>query len=470
MSEAVGSSRVLFSDNFNKNGTIDSAKWMPNVGPGSFLGGTTQQRPTLPVAQNGVLKLQLDTYNSGNGGPKDGGAASFYGSEAISRTTFSRDTSGVAFEAKIRLPVAEKGLIGGFFTYGGNETSPTGRDEIDWEFIPSRGPQNPQTNIFVNEQGGTDGAFQAPTLPGVNLTDFHTYRIEWLPGAVRWLVDGEVVRIEKGAVPTKDMALHLNLWGAGASWDSGNPNLVPVGTPGANRTFFMEVDYTKVEALSVLNGNRAANLLQGTDAGDWILGNGGSDTLIGGDGNDSLFGGHEAEADADAPPSSNLNAYDEQLFGGAGDDLVRGGRGAEWLSGGSGDDTVQGGSGNDVIIGGHGSDRLSGGEGEDLFLYRTLRDALPTEPLDRIVDFNARWGDRIDLSRIDADTGTDGNQAFSFIGDAEFSGSPDGAGELRTVALDGSVRVEADVDGDGIADMAFLVFDIAGLTPEDFIL
>ncbi len=472
MSQAVGGKGVIFNDDFNKNGSIDSSKWMPNVGAGSFLSGTTQQRPTLPVANNGVLKLQFDTYNSGNGGPKDGGAPSFYGSEAISKTTFSREGGGLAFEATVRMPVPEKGLIGGFFTYGGNENNATGRDEIDWEWIPARGPENPQTNIFKNARGGEGGDWKAPTLPGVSLAEFHTYRIEWLPNAVRWLVDGEQVRIETGGVvPTKDMALHLNIWGAGSNWQEGNPNLVPVKTPGANQTFFMEVDYAKVEVLSTVVGDSGANRLKGSAGGDWMLGGAGDDIMRGGAGNDTMFGGREAEAATDPDDlTSDRDDFAEHLFGGAGDDLLRGGAGAEWLNGGSGDDTVNGGSGDDVILGGRGIDRLLGGDGADLFVYRSVRDALPTDNLERIRDFDPRYGDRIDLSQIDADTTTEGDQAFRLIGDAEFSAGPEGAGELRTVETGKGVRVEADVDGDGAADMAFLVLHISSLTTDDFIL
>ncbi len=43
--------------------------------------------------------------------------------------------------------------------------------------------------------------------------------------------------------------------------------------------------------------------------------------------------------------------------------------------------------------------------------------------------------DKIDLRPIDADTGSRGNQTFTFIGDAQFTGA-------------GQLRYEATVDGD----------------------
>ena len=47
---------------------------------------------------------------------------------------------------------------------------------------------------------------------------------------------------------------------------------------------------------------------------------------------------------------------------------------------------------------------------------------------DVVADFNRAEGDRIDLSAIDADVYAAGNQAFTFIGTAAFSGTP---GEIR---------------------------------------
>ncbi len=55
--------------------------------------------------------------------------------------------------------------------------------------------------------------------------------------------------------------------------------------------------------------------------------------------------------------------------------------------------------------------------------------------------------DQINLHRLDANANRKGNQAFSFIADAECSGQ---AGELRLCES----RLLADVDGDREADFA----------------
>ena len=47
---------------------------------------------------------------------------------------------------------------------------------------------------------------------------YHTYRIEWLPDMVRWLVDSKEVRTETTLVPDKPMNLHFNIWVGGLGW------------------------------------------------------------------------------------------------------------------------------------------------------------------------------------------------------------------------------------------------------------
>jgi Ca2+-binding RTX toxin-like protein len=132
------------------------------------------------------------------------------------------------------------------------------------------------------------------------------------------------------------------------------------------------------------------------------------------------------------------------------------------LLGGGGHDTLTGGAGSDVLIGGEGSDALTGGAGADTFRY----DAASTAP-DLIGDFQSGT-DKIDLSRIDANSNAAGDQAFSWIGSNAFSGT---AGELRAVADNGYQRIEGDVNGDGAADLViFLQIGTPAPVQADFLL
>jgi Ca2+-binding RTX toxin-like protein len=154
---------------------------------------------------------------------------------------------------------------------------------------------------------------------------------------------------------------------------------------------------------------------------------------------------------------------------GAGADTLAGGAMADRLSGGAGDDQLFGLGGNDTLIGGLGTDTLRGGSGSDIFRFETADDSTTAGGReDRILDFQ-RGFDKIDLLAIDADESARGNQAFSFVGGAEFSGT---AGELRSAAAGRNMwLVQGDTDGDGSADFAILVTvnSAQPLTSADFI-
>lgn len=153
----------------------------------------------------------------------------------------------------------------------------------------------------------------------------------------------------------------------------------------------------------------------------------------------------------------------DTLAGGAGADRLMGGSGADVLTGGGGKDHLSGDVGADRLTGGLGADVLTGGGGADRFIFTSAKAAAG----DRITDFTSAQGDRIVLTQIDADSSLRGNQAFTFVGDAAFSGD---AGELRAVAFAGGLRVLGDLDGDGQADFRFTVSGATTLGAEDFLL
>ena len=148
-----------------------------------------------------------------------------------------------------------------------------------------------------------------------------------------------------------------------------------------------------------------------------------------------------------------------------GDDVIEGTAFGDVLRGHGGDDRINGGGGNDVLIGGFGADRLTGGTGFDRFAYEALSDSLPGL-FDTITDFTRR-SDQIDLAGIDAIAETEANDAFRFIGKQSFSGA---SGELRLVTMNGGTMIQADVDGDSIADFQLFLDDKISLSANDFIL
>jgi serralysin len=152
----------------------------------------------------------------------------------------------------------------------------------------------------------------------------------------------------------------------------------------------------------------------------------------------------------------------ENATGSLNSDLVIGSNGVNILSGLGGSDEFQGRGGNDLLIGGLGQDFLFGEAGADRFVFRSTSDSI-SGSADIIFDFSRTEGDRFDFAAIDADTTIQGNQQFSFIGAASFSGE---AGEIRF----STGFLFADVNGNGISDMAVKVENATSLLSSDFIL
>jgi serralysin len=119
-----------------------------------------------------------------------------------------------------------------------------------------------------------------------------------------------------------------------------------------------------------------------------------------------------------------------------------GGSARDYLYGNDVSNKLSGNGGNDVIDGAKGNDIYTGGAGADEFRISEIGFT------DKITDFLSGT-DKIRLSEIDANTGVAGNQAFTFIGNAAFSGV---AGQLHTYSSGGENFLSGDVNGDGMAD------------------
>lgn len=140
------------------------------------------------------------------------------------------------------------------------------------------------------------------------------------------------------------------------------------------------------------------------------------------------------------------------LNGGAGADLLSGLGGADTLSGGAGADTLLGGAGRDRMDGGAGDDRLfgnggldtlTGGTGADRFIYEVMN----TDRGDRITDFDAVAGDRVDVhGLLAAGAGTSW---------AALSAS----GHVRLTAVSGGTMLWLDQDGGGNAFYQVVTFE-----------
>ena len=154
---------------------------------------------------------------------------------------------------------------------------------------------------------------------------------------------------------------------------------------------------------------------------------------------------------------------------GTGTHIINAGDGVDQIRGGTSADTINGGAGNDKIIGNTGADIITGGTGSDQFRYLQASDSGLGAASDRITDY-AIGSDRFNFSAFDTDAVTPGIQGFAFVGNGAFSGG--GAASIRYTNSGADLLVQADVNGDGIADMEIILQGLNGgmLTAADFIL
>ena len=176
-------------------------------------------------------------------------------------------------------------------------------------------------------------------------------------------------------------------------------------------------------------------------------------------------GSRRADTFTDSP------SFATTYWGKNGNDKASGMDGPDALHGENGNDSLSGGAGSDLLSGGPGIDSLAGGAGGDTFLFTAVADfglaRGRRSSWDTISDFTSAQGDEIDVAGIDADVTLAGNQAFTFIGNAEFSGH---AGELAYSTVGGRLVVAGDINGDRAADFGLNVLGVNSLSASDFVL
>ena len=262
--------------------------------------------------------------------------------------------------------------------------------------------------------------------------------------------------------------------------------------------------YTGTNGRDIFDGSNRAETVYGRAGDDDLYGYGGSDILYGEAGRDLLIGGAGAD----------------KLYGGADSDLLDGGTGSDLLDGGDGFDYIDylyagdgvvvdlsrglatrdgdggrdtlaaiegvygsqhadrligdagtnelfGRAGNDILTGGAGQDLTVGGAGADRFVFNDGDVSATLAQADLIGDFRHAERDRIDLRGLDANSALAGDQAFTFVGQAAFSGT---AGELRFAFQNGETVLTGDTNGDAVADVFLRVSDQTTLVKADFLL
>ncbi|MFK7753713.1 MAG: M10 family metallopeptidase [Sedimentitalea sp.] len=208
-----------------------------------------------------------------------------------------------------------------------------------------------------------------------------------------------------------------------------------------------------------MNGLAGDDTLLGQSGADVLNGNAGDDTLDGGAGRDVLRGGGQNDTLIAGGDFDRLfgAAGNDKLVAGTGNDVLFGGAGQDKLNGQAGNDTMNGGAGNDLLIGGAGRDIMTGGAGRDTFQFLAASDSPIGAQNDIITDFTSGQ-DRIDLRAFDLDV-----LAFS-------GGFSQTTATVVVRTLNDEVRIFADTDANGQADMRITLDGTDSITRGDFLL
>ncbi|HEY5723231.1 MAG TPA: calcium-binding protein [Allosphingosinicella sp.] len=231
------------------------------------------------------------------------------------------------------------------------------------------------------------------------------------------------------------------------------------------------IEYLTLTGTAAINGtgNNLNNLIYGNAGNNIIDGKLGADFMVGGAGNDIYYVDNGSDQITEHLGQGNdtvMSSVHHALRGNI-ENLILTGTAAVSATGNELANVITGNSANNVISGGLGADSLSGGGGNDVYQYRFTTDSTAASK-DQISGFNA--GDKINLSAIDAISSTSANNdAFTFIGSNAFSNT---AGELRAAQSGGVWTIQADVNGDGLADLVIGLTSDAGyvIGAGDFIL
>lgn len=95
------------------------------------------------------------------------------------------------------------------------------KDEIDWEFTTAQS-DDAQTNYFSQGITAKGTAQDINTTSSFNVSDWHTYGLNWQQNQLQWMIDGKVVRTVTRAqagtnYPRSPSRIQISVWAGGNS-------------------------------------------------------------------------------------------------------------------------------------------------------------------------------------------------------------------------------------------------------------
>ena len=231
--------------------------------------------------------------------------------------------------------------------------------------------------------------------------------------------------------------------------DLGIWSIYPIDANGDGRLDFIKYNgpdaQSKVNMFTLYLQRDPGLTPTGTSGADGLLGDGSRETLSGLGGNDVIFGAGN-------------------------NDVLVGGAGGDYLNGGAANDKLEGDAGNDILVGAGGKDTLFGGLGADRFKFNSVAESHVGASHDIVEDFHRLQHDKIDLSFIDGNRLSAGDQALSFIGAQVFATyAAAHPGSLGLVRFAGGL-VQVDIDRNGTADFEVQIAGGVHVLAQDFLL
>ena len=203
-----------FLDEFD---TLDESRWFVSDGwnNGDHQGCMWTADSVTPV--DGFLRLSL--------APRPAGDRGFSCGEIQTREFFRY---GV-YEVRMRA-VSSPGTVSAFFTYTG-PVHENPWDEVDIEVL-GKDTTQAQLNIYVDGEGGHEKLID---LGFDSAEDMNDYAFVWEEDALRWYVNGELVRemtSDEQTLPSVASKIYLSVWnGQGADMEAWLGPFEPPGGP-----------------------------------------------------------------------------------------------------------------------------------------------------------------------------------------------------------------------------------------------